>query len=191
VSSLVVSRARWRQRRGPVDSTGAAFALCVLCIAATTACDKLAKKRVEARVVVTDAPKHEKEDWLTLTGAKVLLDRGGAYERPCPWPRTTPRNAPGCIDHYFYVFPLVPEDWTPTEEIPAWVTCSEVKSLDACRAKVAGRTGDISGSVAVRVGDRERPGRSVSGWEKAIDQVVEAHQLKPAPRSPVLRSSDP
>lgn len=166
------------------------------CGLSVAGCDRLSSKREETRVAVDEAPKHEKESRLTLTGAKVLLDRGGAYDRVCPPNQTPPRSAPGCMDHHFYVFPLVPEGWTLSAEVPAWITCSgNVTSLDACRARVAARTadgrpGDVSGTVAVRLGDRERFGRTNSGWEKAIDQAVEVHQLRPAPRGPVLRLGD-
>jgi hypothetical protein len=166
--------------------------VCTLLVAGPVACDKVSVDRGDSRIAVADAPKHEREARLTLEGGRLLLDRGGAYERPCPpGAPSPPRNAPRCTDHYFYVFPLVPEEWSPAAPVPAWITCvGRPQSLDACREAAAAHQGAHSGTVAVRVGDRERSGRLESGWEKAIDAAAAAHGLAAAPRGPVIRLGD-
>lgn len=138
-----------------------------------------------ARVDVRDAPASRTALALTLDGARIALDTGGRYDRLCEGSRGAPsRGASACIDHHFYVFPVVPTSATATEPVPAWVTCSRNEtSFEACETFVRAHTGEIAGSVAVRLGMTG----TESGWEKAAKEAASRHGLAIAPSAPVIR----
>jgi hypothetical protein len=131
----------------------------------------------------------ERSERVTLPEATLALSYGGRYDRVCPpdAPRP-PRSGTGCMDLHFYVFPVVSAAWTKTSPVPAWVTCSANEtSFEACHAWMRRYSGPLSGTVAVRVGDKSELGRAESGWERAIEDAVRTHGLIAAPRGPVLR----
>jgi hypothetical protein len=157
---------------------------------ASAGCDRLrARSRGAPRVDVREAPAHEDETAMTFdaSNAKILSEMGGAYEKSCPPHQSPPRNAPRCMELRFYAFPIVPSSWSAGQPVSAWATCVDEATLPACRTRMISHGGDIAGTIAVRVGDKERPGRSESGWEKAIDDASKTHGLLVAPRGPVLR----
>lgn len=142
-----------------------------------------------ASVATEQAASQTTAQALTLTGGKILFDRGGLYERICTGSKApSSKGGPGCTDLYFYVFPVVPATWGGTEPVPAWVTCSaNEKSAEACETWTRSYSGEIRGSVAVRVGDSKKPLRAVSGWETAIEDATKRHTLTAATAGPVLR----
>ncbi len=137
-----------------------------------------------ARVDVRDAPANQTANALTLDGGRIALEAGGRYDRLCEGARGASSKGAGCIDHHFYVFPVVPTSAPATEPVPAWVTCSgNETSFEACASRVRAYTGEIAGSVAVRLGTTG----AESGWEKAAKEAASRHGLAVAPRAPVLR----
>lgn len=137
-----------------------------------------------ARVDVKDAPARDRARALTLDGARIAFDLGGRYDRLCTSSGPPSKGQTGCVDHHFYVFAVVPDDGSRSTPIFAWVTCSGgEKSFDECKAVLERHTGEITGSVAIRVGGGNPP----SGWEKAIDDATATHHLEAAPHGPVLR----
>ena len=160
--------------------------LALVLLSLLVACDHAAKD-----VAVDDAPNHDGVHQLELTGAKVLLDKGGAYDRPCKRRGARAKGQTGCIDHHFYVFPIVAEEGKRGGPVAAWATCwSGPEKLVDCRKQLADLQGTIGGSVAVRVGDEDKTLRTKSGWERAIEDAVRKHRLKLRPRAPVIRVGD-
>lgn len=148
----------------------------------------LACNEKHATVPVGEAAKHEAAAELTLTDAKILFDLGGRYDRVCTSHTPTTKGASGCVDHHFYVFPVVPTTWSKNVPVPAWVTCSgKEQSYEDCERAVRAHGGELRGAVAVRVGDGAKPTRAMSGWETAIEDAVTRGGLAAAPRGPVLR----
>lgn len=147
----------------------------------TAACN-----RETAHVGVDDAPK-SKGSKVELTGGQILFDKGGKYERVCTSKAPTSKGQSGCVDHYFYAFPVVADGADDAKTISAWVTCKKAEKLEACRDELQGRKGAIGGSVAVRVGDEKKALRTQSGWETAIADAVQKHGLVAVEGGPVIR----
>lgn len=140
-------------------------------------------------VAVDDAPKHDGVDRMQLADANVLLTRGGIYERTCK--KRGNKIKPGCVEQHYYVFPVVPKEAEKVTAVAAWVTCpDDTTSLADCRKAIKASEDDVSGTVAVRVGDEKKSMRTKSGWEKAIEDAEKKHRLTTRPRSPVIRLSD-
>jgi hypothetical protein len=141
-----------------------------------------------ARVGIGELSSHDRARSLTIDGAMILLEQGGRYDRVCRGGEPRSKGASGCVDHHFYVFPVVPKGWASPQAVPAWVTCSAREgAYEECAAWVRAYEGDITGAVAVRVGDGAKVMRAVSGWEKAIDDAIKRHALSATPGGPVLR----
>lgn len=158
-------------------------------IAVLLAVGLLACGEKHARVDVKDAPTRTRAHALTLDGARILFEKGGQYERICTSTVGAPsKGSTPCVNLYFYVFPVVDAGWTASAPVPAWVTCTgNEKSLASCEASTRAYNGEIRGSVAVRVGDREKAMRAVSGWESAIEDATKRHGLTTPNGAPVLR----
>lgn len=142
-----------------------------------------------ARVDAKDAPTRTKAQALTLDGAQIVWEKGGQYERICSGSGSpTTKGSSPCVNLYFYVFPVVEASSPASNNVPAWVTCSgDEKTAAECEASLRSYRGDLRGSVAVRVGDRDAPLRAVSGWESAIEDATKRHGLVSPRGAPVLR----
>lgn len=138
-----------------------------------------------ATVAVADAPA-SRALAMTLERGTIRHDVRGTFKLPCaPSPRGG-ASTPTCSDSYFTVFAVVPDGWTKGNPVPAWLTCASERLVDACDARVRAHAGSPSGRVAVRVGDGDKLGRAVSGWEKAIDDAVVQHGVSAAEGGPVI-----
>lgn len=148
------------------------------------------KSQEHATVAVVDAPASEARS-LTLEQAKVLYDVRGTFKLPCAPPARAGATPPVCTDSFFTVFAVVPTGWTKADPVTAWVTCAAERLIDPCEARVRALAGSPAGKVAVRVGDGDKLGRAVSGWEKAVDDAVAQHGVIKAARAPVVSLAAP
>lgn len=160
--------------------------LWVVGLAATTLSGCRGERAVD--IATAECPSREKAGTITVADGRILLDKPGAYDRVCSGSGPpTGKGATGCVDHHFYVLPLVPNSWVVGDPVPAWVTCQgNHKDVAACVAEATAYRGPIGGDVAVRTGDSSRPGRTVSGWESAVDDAQKRHGLTSSTRAPVL-----
>ena len=161
------------------------FVRCIVIVAALAALTSCRKPAKQTRVDISDAP-NRKESPLALDGAKILLDKGGAYDRLCSslpnGGRSTSKGASPCIDHHFYVFPVVPQATTTATSVPAWVTCRHSeKSLAECEQWMRAYTGAIAGAVTIRISVS-----GGSGWDDAARDASTRFGLQLVAGAPVL-----
>lgn len=144
-------------------------------------------KRTATHVEVGAAHTTKGAGILAIDGARLDLDRGGAYDRVC---KDLGIASAKCVDHHFYVFPLVsaPAADGGSTVVTVWGSCqyNQITSLEACRARLAKPGLVLQGPVMCRVGDRERALAAESGWEKAIDDAKKKYGLETPQNSPVL-----
>lgn len=147
-------------------------------------------KRTPTHVHVDAAHTTKGAGLLAIDGARLDLDRGGAYDKVCKTLGPMGKGQSGCVDHHFYVFPIVPAASADggTTTVTAWGSCqyNQITSLDACRARLAKEGLGLQGPVMIRVGDREAPLASENGWEQAIDDAKKKYGLETPRNSPVL-----
>ncbi len=167
-------------------------------------CGTRTRPSIDERVDVKDAPTHLTATVLTIDGGKIRFDNGGRWEKDCS--SVSLSKGQSCTYTYFYAFPLVPADWTPSDPVPAWVSCgrtlgkshigshdpSKEETFEKCEARLRAHTGDVHGPVRVRV-EKATNGRtadSTAGWVLAIQDAEKRHGLVAASNSPVIEVVD-
>lgn len=153
----------------------AAFALSL------AGCDRSPRTVILADV--DEAPRHYEAKKLTFKG-RAQSDLVGEHS----WTvARQPRGTTHGKRLWMHVVPVTSANWTKADPIPLWISpSSNGEDVSAWLVSLRSLETEAASGTVVDYAGREPGYRTVSGWQKAIEEVSKKHGLVSDPHAPIV-----